>query len=114
VMTPEARRGAYLIGTEALHNAARHAHPSRITIALRYEGGRATLRIADDGVGRAGAERAGTAAGAPSAAASGGLGVPGMRRRAEQIGAQFRLGAGPSGGTVVELVFDPRAAERIT
>jgi signal transduction histidine kinase len=118
VLTPEARRGAYLVGTEALHNAARHARPSRVTIGLHYAQGRATLRIADDGGGRAAPGDAPGAAPmtAPEAASSsgGGLGVPGMRRRAEEIGASFRLDTVPSGGTVVTLVFDPRAAERIT
>ena len=44
----------------------------------------------------------------------GGLGLPGMRRRADEMGASIRVQALPEGGTQVQLVFDPRATERIT
>jgi signal transduction histidine kinase len=114
VLTPEARRSAFLIGTEALHNAARHARPERVTIGLHYADGHATLRIADDGAGRPSAGDGREAAPKQARSSGGGLGVPGMRRRAKEIGASFHLTNDSSGGTVVELVFDPRASEKIT
>lgn len=42
----------FLVGREAISNAARHAAASRITIALTHVGGQLELVIADDGVGR--------------------------------------------------------------
>jgi len=87
-----ARRNALLIGVEALHNAARHARPSRIDVSILAGPGSWTLEIADDGCGL------------PSDALTrGGVGLSSMRRRAQEIGADIQWLPGSSGGTIVRL-----------
>lgn len=91
----------YRIAQEALTNAARHAQARRITVRLCGEEGKATLEVADDGRGFAPA---------PDHA---GLGVLGMRQRAESLGGEFSIGAGVGGGTCVRArvpINTPRPA----
>jgi signal transduction histidine kinase/ligand-binding sensor domain-containing protein len=98
-----ARRNALLIGLEALHNAARHAAPSRVSLSLARDGRRWRLSVADDGRGLGDGS-----AGRPG----GGMGLGNMRRRAEGIGADLDIRSAPGAGTTVTLTFDPRAEER--
>jgi signal transduction histidine kinase len=84
------RRNLLLIGLEALHNAARHAHASRVELRIDAGGAGFTLEVRDDGVGLP-----------ADAEARGGLGLASMRSRARQIGAELRLLPGPAGGTIV-------------
>ena len=95
-----ARRNLLLIASEALHNAARHARARRVRIgfAPAGRGGRWRMWVEDDGPGF-GPD--------PSERAGSGVGLTSMRRRAEEIGAQFSLTK--DGGTVVSVVFDPLA-----
>jgi signal transduction histidine kinase len=93
------RRHVFLVGLEAVHNAARHAAGSRITLALERAGRRWRLRVEDDGRGLA--QRDGS--GRP------GLGLESIRHRAAEIGAQALWEARPGGGTIFTLTFDGRA-----
>ncbi len=87
-----ARRNALLIGVEALHNAARHAHASRVDLSLAPAANGWMLEIADDGIGL------------PSdASARGGVGLGSMRRRAHEIGANIQWLPRSGGGTIVRL-----------
>jgi signal transduction histidine kinase/ligand-binding sensor domain-containing protein len=97
------RRNVFLIGLEALHNAVQHAGAGEVRIALRPAGRRWRLTIADDGRGLP-EEPAGATAGASEH----GLGLPSMRRRAEEIGAVLAWSPAEAGGTTVSLVFSPR------
>ena len=95
-----ARRNLLLIASEALHNAARHARARRVRLGLAPagRGRRWRLWIADDGCGFKPDGVAPTGSG---------MGLTSMRRRAEEIGAEFSLLT--NGGTEVSVVFDPRA-----
>jgi signal transduction histidine kinase len=102
-MSPGARRNAFLVGLEALHNAARHSGAKRVTLGLQPLGRRWHLVVADDGMGmdNGGGERP-----------RGGFGLDGMKRRAAVIGATLDVQSQCGAGTTVSLVFDPRAERR--
>jgi PAS domain S-box-containing protein len=94
-----ARRPLYRIVQEALTNVARHAHATRVSVVLECSAEQVVLEVADDGVGIP-----------PGVLARrGSLGLLGMRERAAAIGAEFAVGAGPSGGTVIRVAL-PRPA----
>ena len=90
------RSNVQRVAFEALHNAARHAGARRVDIAFAADGSRWRMSIDDDGVGIAAGEHAG-------------LGLTSMRRRADEIGAAYHVGASALGGARVVLVFDPAA-----
>jgi signal transduction histidine kinase len=75
---------------EAVTNIGRHAQASKATVALAATDGQCRLRIEDDGCGVAESE-----------AASGGLGLGNLRRRAEKLHGQFEVDSPPAGGTVL-------------
>jgi signal transduction histidine kinase len=98
-LSPAVRRNLQRIAVEAMHNAARHSGAGSVTLGLAPHGRRWRLWVADDGKGMP-----------PEAEISGnGLGLSGMRRRAEEIGAALALESAPGGGTTVTLEFDPAA-----
>jgi signal transduction histidine kinase len=102
------RRNALAIGLEALHNAAKHAQAQRVTLLVRLMSGRVQIIIRDDGQGLAPLHRS---TDPQIASRSGGMGLPGMRRRAAEIGATLRWDSLPTGGTEVCLEFNPRAGD---
>jgi signal transduction histidine kinase len=79
---------AYRIVQESLTNVVRHAGPAAATVHLRFGSEALTVQVDDDGRG--------LAPGAPTAAAGGGNGIPGMRERVAALGG--RLEAGPRAG----------------
>jgi signal transduction histidine kinase len=83
----------YHIAQEALNNALKHAHPRQVQIYLRFDQDAVHLEISDDGAGFA----------LEGVQESGGLGLPGMRERAERIGADLRLQSAPGQGTLVAV-----------
>jgi PAS domain S-box-containing protein len=92
---------AYRIAQEALTNVARHSAASRVDVSLWAREATLLLSIEDNGRGldpRALAE-------------SRGLGVAGMRERAELIGGTLAVRSRPGGGTRVELTI-PLTAPR--
>ena len=91
------RHDLRLIALEAIHNAVRHAAARRITLHLGSAGRHWLLRVADDGTGFT----------ETTPRRGGGLGLPGMRRRAERNGARLTVLHPPEGGTVVEVAFEP-------
>lgn len=92
---PVIRDEIYHIGREALVNAFRHSGAATIEVELEYGLKQLRVLVRDDGRGidpqvlRSGRE--------------GHWGIPGMRERAEEIGARLRLWSRPRGGTEVEL-----------
>jgi signal transduction histidine kinase len=92
---PAIRDDVYRIGREALVNSFRHARASSIEVELEYGVKELRLVVRDNGSGidpqvlRQGRD--------------GHWGLPGMRERAQRIGAQFRVWSRPAGGTEVEL-----------
>ncbi|MFN3305061.1 MAG: cache domain-containing protein [Roseateles sp.] len=92
VALPDAVKTAlFRIAQEALNNAARHAHATAVTVALRFEaGGGLALAIQDDGRG--------FDAEAAQAQPDRGLGLRSMRERAAALGAQLSLQTLPGTG----------------
>ena len=87
---------AFRIAQEALRNIEKHAGASRVSVELRFEDEWMRLRIDDDG------------AGIETAAAGGngsGLGIEGMRERAEIHGGSFRILPRSGRGTRVEVLL---------
>jgi len=81
----------FCIAREAIANAAKHAHPTRIDVVLDCrEAGQVTLSISDDGVGRHSAKKS-----------KGGLGLRIMAYRAQMVGGSFRIEDRKEGGTIV-------------
>ncbi|MGA8114773.1 MAG: GAF domain-containing sensor histidine kinase [Actinocatenispora sp.] len=88
LVSEDIRPTALAMLREALSNVARHAQASVVRVTIRVDAGRLSIRVVDNGVG----------AGTPGQ--SGGL--ANMRRRAEERGGEFVIGAGPDGGTEVD------------
>jgi signal transduction histidine kinase len=92
---PIQRDEIYRIACEGLRNAFRHAQASKIEAEIAYGERLLRLRIRDDGKGidtkLLGAGR------------DGHWGLPGMRERAQQIGAQLEIWSEDGVGTEVEL-----------
>ncbi len=87
----EVRRHLLLILKEAIHNALRHGHPSRLGMRVSRTHGRLVLTVEDDGLGfDPGALEDGT-----------GHGLAGMRRRAEAAGGDLEVSSTFGGGTRV-------------
>ena len=78
----------FKIAHEAVANAVRHGHPTRVTIEQRRVAAGWELRVQDDGVGF-------------DAAVEPGLGLRIMAHRATLIGAAFSAGPAPGGGSLV-------------
>jgi signal transduction histidine kinase/ligand-binding sensor domain-containing protein len=94
---------AYQIAREALGNAFHHAGASAIELSLLYEADSFAVRIHDNGRG---IDAQALAAGARP----GHWGLPGMRERAQRLGARFDIRSQPGAGTVIELTIDSRTA----
>src|ERR1700680_2292823 len=80
---PILRDDIYRIAREALRNAFRHAQANRIEAEITYGGRVLRLRIRDDGKG-IDSRLLGTGR-------DGHWGLPGMRERAQEIGAQLDI-----------------------
>lgn len=89
-LTPEQSNQLFRIAQEALTNVARHARAGRVRIRGGADDGHYVLSVEDDGPGRA-------------AGMAGGLGMLGMRERAEQMGAELSLEASELGGLRVRV-----------
>lgn len=93
----------YRIAQEAVTNSIRHGKAHEVRIGLHESGGRLVLTVADDGVGigvnasRALAVDGSVNGGRPKV----GIGLQGMRYRANLMGGTFEVGPGRTGGTVV-------------
>jgi ligand-binding sensor domain-containing protein/signal transduction histidine kinase len=83
------------IGQEAVSNAIRHAHPSYITIHLKYESDALNLSIRDDGHGFHASDR--------STSRRGHFGIPVMEERARKLGGTLRLQTSADAGTEVTV-----------
>ncbi len=101
--SPAVSTATYRVLQESLTNVVRHARASRVDVSLTRRGGQVVLEVLDDGIGIAGAT-------SPEAK-SGGMGVIGMRERAEALGGSFVLEERPEGGARLCLrVPDPAPA----
>ena len=101
---PIIRDELYRIAREALRNAFSHAGASHIEAELIYAERLFRLRIRDDGKG---IEPALVEDGRP-----GHYGLPGMRERARQIGAEFTIWSRVGSGTEIEVTIPGSIAYR--
>jgi signal transduction histidine kinase len=81
---------AYRIAQEALTNVTKHASSARTRVHVDHGADELTITVTDDG-----------SPNPARPAASGGLGIPGMRERAELLGGTLTAGPGPGGGFIV-------------
>ncbi len=94
-VAPVLRDEVYRIGREALVNAFRHSRAKNIEIELEYASSQLRVLVRDNGCGidpqllQSGRE--------------GHWGLPGMRERAERIGAKLHVWSSSAAGTEVEL-----------
>jgi signal transduction histidine kinase/ligand-binding sensor domain-containing protein len=93
----------FKIGKEALGNAFRHSGAQSIETELNYEPSELSMRVRDDGTG---IESAILRRGRKE----GHFGMPGMRERAQKIGAHLDVWSRPGAGTEVELRIAARIA----
>jgi two-component system NarL family sensor kinase len=90
----DAKTALYRVAQEALTNIERHAQASDVHIALFGHRNGATMRIADNGIGLAGA----------AVPAGSGMGLRNMQERMEQLDGHLRIVPlkAPNHGTVIE------------
>jgi signal transduction histidine kinase/ligand-binding sensor domain-containing protein len=92
----------FVIGREALRNAARHAQASDIAVRLTYGGKELLLEIVDNGVGIPAEVLA-------AGGRTGHMGLAAMRRRTTQIGGKCNIESLP-GQTVLRIAVPARLA----
>jgi signal transduction histidine kinase len=85
---PDVEAAAYFVGCEALTNAVKHAHATRISLRAVREDRRLTVSIADDGVG--------------GAVPVPGSGLSGLSDRVAALGGTLRLDSVPGAGTTLK------------
>lgn len=81
----------FRVGQEAIANAVRHARPRTIQLLLVYGRTSVKLTVRDDGEGF------------HSHGETAGLGIRGMKRRTESVGASLRFSSSPGHGTSVAV-----------
>jgi len=86
----------YCIGREALINALSHSEGFHVEVEITYDPRQFRLRIRDDGRGF-------DTAVLKQGGRPGHWGLPGMRERAQRIGAELELWSRPQAGTEIEL-----------
>jgi signal transduction histidine kinase len=88
-LPPAVEDGLYHVAQEALNNALRHGHASRVEVRLHPRDGRLSMEVEDNGHGFdvGGAE------------GGGGLGLVGMRERVSRLGGQLVVDSAPGRGT---------------
>jgi signal transduction histidine kinase len=88
---------AYRIVQESLTNVIRHAGPATARVIVQAGPDRSlTVEVRDDGKGN------------PRRFATTGVGIRGMRERAESTGGRLEAGPGADGGFVVRASWEPR------
>ena len=88
----DAKETLYRVAQEAMHNIARHAKATRITLSLLHADGKLTLEVRDNGKGFD-----------PDGDFPGHLGLKSMRERVANIGGAFHITSRPGEGTVVTV-----------
>jgi len=76
---------AYYLVAEAITNAAKYAHASHATVAVRHSNGSATVMVSDDGIGGADPAR--------------GSGLRGLAARVEALNGRLDVDSPPERGT---------------
>lgn len=92
-LRPEVEENLLHIGQEALTNALKHARAKKFETHLSFDNDAVRLELRDDGDGFVVDQTNG-----------GGIGLIGMKERAEQIGAALTVKSKPGGGTTIIAV----------
>ena len=95
-LAPEVELCVYRIVQEALSNVARHSRATACTVSLSAAGRQLCLRVEDNGRGIGAAARE---------TAAHGLGLIGMRERAQALGGSFTIADRVEGGTSLSVVL---------
>jgi signal transduction histidine kinase len=101
-LEPAVEEHLYRIALEALNNALKHAHATRISVTVASTDSGLTVTISDDGAGFDSSERH-----------PGHLGQSTMHERAAAIGAMLRVSTAPGKGCAVTVTL-PARAQRTT
>jgi len=91
----DVEEGIYRISLEALNNALKHAQARNIKVHLHQDERRATLEIADDGIGFD----------LVSVRERGGIGLSAMEERAAELGGRLSVESEPGSGTRIMGVW---------
>ena len=83
----------FQIAREALNNVLKHAHALHVRVHVQFQGTGAYLQVSDDGAGFDPVQ----------IRERGGLGLPGMKERAQKIGADLQITSEPGKGTCVRV-----------
>lgn len=102
-LPPEQEETLYAIAQEALNNALKHAAATAVDVHLHVHSGRITLEIKDNGSGFDSA----------TVGECGGLGLVGMRERAERIGGALTVQSYLSVGTTVTVTVENGFSQKI-
>ena len=100
-LKPEHEHELLRIAQEAVSNAVRHARPQHIHITMADEGENWTMAIEDDGRGMGQS---------PERSERQGFGLSSMRKRAGDIGGEWRIESRPGAGTRVSVRMQKRKA----
>jgi signal transduction histidine kinase len=92
-LPPTVEESLLRIGQEALSNALKHAQPTEFHARLCFDSDAVRLELCDNGKGFV-----------PDQANGGGIGLLGMKERAEQIGATLTVASEPGVGTKIIAV----------
>jgi signal transduction histidine kinase/ligand-binding sensor domain-containing protein len=103
-LSPMLQDEVYRITREVIRNAFAHAAASHIEVEVRYDPDHLRLRVRDDGKGIDPKVLAG--------GQSGHFGIPGMRERAQRIGARLNFWSDVGVGTEAELTVPASMAYR--
>ncbi|MFE6822243.1 sensor histidine kinase [Streptomyces sp. NPDC057690] len=96
----EVQAAAFRVAQEALTNVRRHAADAdEVIVQVRYDSGRLSVSVTDDG-------RGGTQL--PAAAHGGGFGLVGLKERVTALGGDLHAGPRAGGGWEVRAVFPAR------
>jgi PAS domain S-box-containing protein len=96
-LLPDIETNLFRITQEALTNIAKYAHASMVTITIKERNGTVNLSIADNGIGF-------NPENIQQLAEKKGLGLIGMRERAESIGGRLYMNSAVGKGTTISVV----------
>jgi len=96
---PEVRHNVFLAFKEAVNNVVKHAQASEVRVRLQLQPGNFALNIEDNGRGMGGLD---------ASAAQTRNGLRNMKKRMDDIGGRFEIGAAVERGTIVRLTVPAR------
>jgi signal transduction histidine kinase len=95
------KEALYRVAQEAMHNAVKHARPTRISLILARGPDGLVLEVRDDGIGFE-----------PTGSFPGHLGLVSMRERVQHLGGTVDVESAPGCGTAIRAVMSFDASRR--